>query len=437
MASLHRHRIKGALGAFGSIRNSPYNLVMRVIAIGVLACSVLLPRVHAQDSTTELRSLYDSHRWFELRDAVTRTDSPKFYAGAVAAAFNQVPKAERNLQFVIAHDPSGDSGLEARELLLALFYRTGNYHGALAEAKALLRQKPSATDIVNILPTLQVLSVYGSQSVGKRRPGTMKIDVEDENLVLPVTVNGISGHYIFDNGFSLSGISESEAQRLRLDIHDVATNIDSMSGTQVKTRIAVADSLVVAGVRLQNVAFYVLPDDKPPFNQLSTGRRGILGLPVILALGHFRWSARDLTFTVLPTSGAVQESKANIAFDGTGTLCRPLFDGKPIDFSLDTGAQNTVLYPSFGDSFPAVKAAGLPENHQVTGVGGSIHIDSISIPSLTLTVGGRPVVLKPAHLLLHDNNSTSNRFAGNLGMDLLNQARDVEIDFQSMTLTLH
>ena len=434
--SLHRHHIKDALGASGSIRNSHYNFVMRVIVIGVLACSVLLPCVHAQDSTTELRSLYDSHRWFELRDEVTRTDTPKFYAGAAAAAFNQVPKAARDLRLVIAHDPSGDSGLEARELLLALFYRTGNYHGALAEAKALLRQKPSAADIVNILPTLQVLSVYGSQSAEKRHPGTVKIDVEDENLVLPVDVNGISGHYIFDNGFSLSGISESEAQRLRLDIHDVATNIDSMSGTQVKTRIAVANSLVVAGVHLHNVAFYVLPDDKPPFNQLSAGRRGILGLPVILALGHFEWSAKDQTFRVLPPSETVQESKANIAFDGTGTLCRPLFEGKPIEFSLDLGAQNTVLYPLFGDSFPTAKEAGLPENHQVTGVGGSATIDSVSIASLTLTVGGLPVVLKPAHLLLHDNNSTSNRFAGNLGMDLLNQARAVEIDFQSMTLSL-
>jgi hypothetical protein len=97
-------------------------------------------------------------------------------------------------------------------------------------------------------------------------------------------VNGISGNHIFDNGFSLSGIGESEAQLLRLDVHDVATNIDSMSGIQVKTRIVVADSLVVAGVRLHNVAFYVLPDDKPPFNQLTAGRRGILGLPVILAI---------------------------------------------------------------------------------------------------------------------------------------------------------
>ena len=410
---------------------------MRVIAIGLLAFAVLLQRVHAQDSTTELRSLYDSHRWFELREEVTRTDTSKFYAGAVAAAFNQVREAEKNLHLVIAHDPSGDSGLEASELLIALFYRTGNYHEALAEAKTLLQQKPSAADIVNILPTLQVLSKYGNQSVGKRLPGTLKIEVEDENLVLPVAVNGISGHYIFDNGFSLSGISESEAQRLQLKVHDVATNIDSMSGTQVKIRIAVAESLVVAGVYLHNVAFYVLPDDKPPFNQLSAGRRGILGLPVILALGHFQWSARDHRFTVFSSSEAAQKSKANIAFDGTGTLCRPTFEGKPVDFSLDLGAQNTVLYPSFGESFPAVKAAGLPEHHQVTGVGGSASIDSVSIPSLTLTLGGRPVALKPAHLLLHDNNSTSNRFAGNLGMDLLNQAGAVEIDFQSMTLTLH
>ncbi len=265
----------------------------------------------------------------------------------------------------------------------------------------------------------------------------MKIDVEDENLVLPVDVNGISGHYIFDNGFSVSGISESEAKRLRLDVHDVATSLDSMSGTQVRIRIAVADELVVAGIQLQNVAFYVLPDDKPPFQSLSAGRRGILGLPVILALGHFKWSARDHTFTVLPPSEAAQGSKANIAFDGTGTFCRSFFEGKPVDFSLDLGAQNTVLYPSFGKSFPTLKEAGLHESHQVTGVGGSANIDSMFIPSLTFTVGGRTVALKPAHLLLHDNNSTSDRFAGNLGMDLLNQARSVEIDFQLMELSLH
>ncbi len=320
--------------------------------------------------------------------------------------------------------------------MIALFYRTGYYHEALAEAKSLLTQKPTATDILNILPTLQVLSTHENQSVVERRPSTVKIDIEDQNMILPVSVNGISGNYIFDNGFSLSGISESEAKRLKLDVHNVATNIDSMSGAQVKIRIAVADNLAIAGVHLHNVAFYVLPDNQPPFNQLPTGRRGILGLPVILALGHIKWSAKDREFAVLPFSEGATKSKANVAFDGTGTLCRLLFERKPVDFSLDLGAQNTVLYPSFGRSFPAVETAGSHENHKVTGVGGSGNIDSVVIPSLTFTVGSLPVTLKPAHMLLHDNNSTSNLFAGNLGMDLLNQASWVEIDFRSMTLSL-
>jgi hypothetical protein len=144
------------------------------MTIGLLAFAVLLQPVHAQDSSTELKSLYDSHRWFELRDEVAKTHAPGFYKGAVAAAFNQLPEAETDLHAIIADDPSGDLGLEARELPIALFYRTGNYHEALADATALLTQKPSAADIVNILPTLQVLSTHENQSVVERHPGTVK-----------------------------------------------------------------------------------------------------------------------------------------------------------------------------------------------------------------------------------------------------------------------
>ena len=82
-------------------------------------------------------------------------------------------------------------------------------------------------------------------------------------------------------------------------------------------------------------------------------------------------------------------------------------------------------------------ASGSPEAHKVTGVGGSADIKSVLLPSLTFNVGRRDVLLKPAHIMLKDNNSTSNWFAGNLGMDLLNQAGSVEIDLTSMTLSLH
>jgi hypothetical protein len=60
----------------------------------------------------------------------------------------------------------------------------------------------------------------------------------------------------------------------------------------------------------------------------------------------------------------------------------------------------------------------------------------VSLPPVTFQVGGRNVTLQPAHVLLKANNDTSEWFIGNLGMDILNQAHRVTLDFQSMTLML-
>lgn len=58
------------------------------------------------------------------------------------------------------------------------------------------------------------------------------------------------------------------------------------------------------------------------------------------------------------------------------------------------------------------------------------------LPSVTLQVGAHDVVLKPAHVLLVEHNGNSAWYFGNLGMDLLNQASTVSLDFQAMTLRL-
>ena len=105
--------------------------------------------------------------------------------------------------------------------------------------------------------------------------------------------------------------------------------------------------------------------------------------------------------------------------------------------SLDTGAQNTILYPSFAKQYPDIRSRGTTEDHRVTGAGGSTSINSLSIPTLTFEIGTRSVTLSPATVLLRENNSTTSWFQGNLGMDLLNQGRSVEIDFGAMTLKVN
>lgn len=412
---------------------------MRILAALLIALCALSSGVFAQPGDPRLKPLYDAHRWFQLRNAVNRDGANLFYQAAIESAFNQ-PQAENDLNAVLQSKPDPATIAEARELLIASYYRAGRYKEAFSQAKAILSKKPDAADIRNILPTLKVLSSFQDQAVASVDPATIPVEIQDQNLVLPVTVNGIQSNYIFDNGFSLSGVSESEAIRLGLKIRNVKTSIDTMSGAQVNIRIAVANDLEVAGVHLRNVAFYVLPNNEPPLNQLAPGRQGILGLPVILALRRFQWSPADRTFTVLPSRtepGRNNPGQApNLAFESTSTFAELSFQGNALEFSLDTGAERTELYPAFARDFPEIKAAGAPEQRKLTGVGGSTKIESVLLPSLPFTVGGRDVLLKPAHILLRNNNATSGWFAGNLGMDLLNQARVVEVDFDAMTLLL-
>jgi predicted aspartyl protease len=411
---------------------------MRLFVAGLLALCFLRIEVHAQTPDAALKALYDSHRWFALRETVAKgviAPAP-FYEAAVETTFHQDERAKIDLKQYIASHPALDMLVEARELLLGMEFRSAHYQDALLEAQQILAIRPDAKDVANFLPTLNVLAPFVRQTVVSREASMVRFELLDQNLVLPVAIDGTTVNFILDNGFSLSGMSESEAQRLKLSVQTVSTAIDTMSGAPVNIRIAVVRDLAVGRVHLRNVAFYVLPDDQPPFNQRAPGHRGILGLQVVLALGHFAWQPASRTFRIFSSSSGGPAPGANLAFDGSSVFTQLIFRGRTLDVSLDTGAENTVLYSSFAKQFPDIQGRSTTEQHRITGVGGSRSISSFTLPSLSFRLGGVDVALKPASVLLEENNSTSAWFKGNLGMDLLNQARSVDLDFGSMTLSL-
>src|SRR6185437_15937647 len=337
---------------------------------------------------------------------------------------------EEDLRQYIASHPAPDQKVRALEVLVGMEFRAAQYEDALLHARQILSLKPDAQDIANFLPTLDALAPFVRQTVISRRPSSVRFELFDQNLVLPLTIGKVSANYILDNGFSLSGMTESEAKRLKLTVKTVSTHIDTMSGASVGVRIAVVPELAIGGLHLGNVAFYIVPDEQPPFNQLPSGHRGILGLQVVLALEHFAWQPGSSTFTIYRNRSA--SSHANLAFDGSSILARLSFHGTPIDMSLDLGAVNTILYPSFARQFPNLEKEGLVGRQRVTGVGGSALIESFTLPSADFELGGKTVTLKPATVLLEDNNSTTGWFRGNLGMNLLNEASSADVDFRSM-----
>jgi hypothetical protein len=69
-------------------------------------------------------------------------------------------------------------------------------------------------------------------------------------------------------------------------------------------------------------------------------------------------------------------------------------------------------------------------------VGGVQKFESTSITKVVLELGGKAVVLQPAHIVETQQGTTSKWFYGNLGVDLLRQAETVTINFRAMTLQL-
>ena len=70
------------------------------------------------------------------------------------------------------------------------------------------------------------------------------------------------------------------------------------------------------------------------------------------------------------------------------------------------------------------------------GVGGAQYRQAATVESLQFSIGGFPATLKSTGVLLQPTTDASRFFAGNLGIDLLQQAHKTTFDFKAMTLSL-
>ena len=391
---------------------------------------VVTPAVWAEQNKVDLGSLYDSHRWFELRNVVAGTGASSFYKGAVECAFNNLPRCEKLLYRVLKYHPGKKEAVEAHRLLLSVYFREGKYNRALKEADELLALDPDDADSKDDLPLLRALSGFSDQIVITRAQSVLNLETDG----LPVVINGANATYWFDTGANLSVMSESEAKRFGLSIHAVESTVHVMSGAEVAFRIALAENLQIGGFRLKNVAFLVFSDDQQPFNTLPQKSRGLIGIPVLLTFGRFSIT-QDRHFEISSGRPNLRTADANLCFDGKNPAALVKYKGRPLAFTLDTGASMTDLYPPFAAAFPELIANRKRESYQMRGVGSTEQFDSVLLPSVEFTIDNFVVALHPATVLLKENGESSKFFYGNLGFDLLRQPARTTFDFTKMRLS--
>jgi predicted aspartyl protease len=404
---------------------------MRAALVLVLAFAIA--SVAAPDS--DLKALYDAHDWFALRDAVNATDAPPFYRGAVAYAFNDTEAARSNLEQVIATAPDSDDATEARGLLIYLYQRQGHFAHTLEQVRLIRKALPDAPGLKNAEALFAALSRYPEQSLVFRDRKTLRYAMKGGNLFVPVEVNNTHAEFMIDTGANFSVVSESEAKRLGLTLSESGATGTVVTGAQVSFRTALAPTVKVGGVHLRNVVFLVSPDTHQPFVSLPRGWRGALGIPVLLAIERFTWTATG-DFEVGREPDRVDNTRSNLCFEGVTPVVEGAFDTKPATLVLDTGATHTDLGPRFATDFPGAMRGGTRRTRVVGGVGDRTTVESMSLPEVRLDIGGFGLRLRPASVLLTQLATDDRWFFGRLGIDALCQARAVTIDLRAMTLRL-
>jgi predicted aspartyl protease len=403
----------------------------RILTCALAFTALAIAHASRAQPPDPLRTMFDSNQLFDLRDAVAHTHAPLLFRGAVEVSANHRRTSQKLLHKVIRAAPHSSDAYDAHGLLGNIYFRNGLYRESFRELQTQAAERPNAEDVKNALPLVQALSGYPDLKVVNRKHSILARTASS----LPVRINGLDASYIFDTGASISAISDNEAARFGLTPQAIDTKLTEASGAGLTgLRVAVAHDLVIGNLHLRNVAFIVLSDDHEPFVELPQDKRGILGLPVLIAMQTLRWQPNGpFEFAFAPAPPDLPAS--NLLFHNNTAVVRISSQSKPLDFTLDTGARDTDLNPAFARAFPdLIKSSGQPEQHSVTGMGGTNTYDSVLLPSIDFQIGGREVTLKPAHVFL--THGLSEWAVGNLGNDLLHQAHTITLDFRAMTLRL-
>jgi predicted aspartyl protease len=400
--------------------------ILSTTLVGLLS---LVGAFSAQSPTSDLRVLYRTHRWFELRDAVTEV-SPQLMRAAVANAFNDAATAERLLRGIIRSQPRSDDANHAYDILSKIYIRAGQYGRFLETYREWTAAFPNSPELLEEKENEGKFRGRPDQRNGSRRHSMLRHS--DDDFSLPVSINGKGGEYLFDTGAWQSAMTEQEAKRLGLTVRDGNRVTTDASGTQVSFRTAVAKEVVIGRMRFNDVSFAVLA--APPW--APDAEIGIIGMPILLHAGSIRW-LKDGTIELgapIPST-----TSPNLVFHRHRLLLRADILGRDSLAILDTGASTTDFNANFAALFAdLIERSGKKGTQEINGIGATQTFESVTLPEVMLTIGPKAVALRPAQVTLQRIGLIGGDCCvANAGQDLLKQGQGFSIDFATMTLQLH
>ena len=273
----------------------PYTHFMRIRAL--LTFLLALACADPSGSCQNIPNSCPTNNWFELQSQANAGAVSLLCSGVIRASLERRAAAEHILTRVISANSNRESTIAAHEALGNMYYRVGRYRLALNQLDMEMAKDPNAADAREVRSFFATLARQPDLKILSSVPSRFKGEEVANNLFLPVKANGLAGSYIADSGANISALSHSEAGRLGLEISNTSSRSSDIGGISTRAQVAEISDLWVGKTHLQHVAFLVYPDSSEPFRYLPTTYRGVLGIPVLIALGTVRID-KDLNIDV-------------------------------------------------------------------------------------------------------------------------------------------
>lgn len=415
------------------------------VAAALIAPAAPLSLAAQAPDAARLAELYEKRDCFTLREALAarprdRAPETAFYRAFVAGAFNRPDESVAEARRFLAWEGSRAHPArraEAEQILadnLVRAYRYAEAADAYTTLAPLLADSARRADAANAARVFDAFRGTAPQTV--RFDGELRVRTSRDKaglVTVPVSAGDSTIRFVFDTGAGLSTVTESTARAFGMRMIDRTVSVGTSSGRNTPARLAVAPELKLGSAILRDAVFLVMPDSALAFPQIDYAIHGIVGFPVITALGAVTLTREgDLVADPRP---AAAEGEPSLCLLGLEPLVRVKVGPDALHFGLDTGAQGTSLFPPFHARYRTdVEARGTAQAVSVGGAGGSRQVSAYLYGPVALEVGGKTATLERVTVLREQTHERTRFAYGDIGQSFIRQFEAMTLDFRNMQI---
>ncbi|WP_419699527.1 aspartyl protease family protein [Mucilaginibacter sp. NFX135] len=421
---------------------------MKTLYLLTAIAILLICKLPASAQVKQLNELVYTKQYIQLEQALSGTNlsanDKMLYSAFLTNAFNQPAASNLLLKKIFARKIAANDGklqFYLHRIAYDNYVKLNNYKAAQTASEQLVKyystwfSKSELTDQQEENKIWAALTATPAQQVHKQASSSILIKKDMAGLWnIPVQQQDSNYLFVFDTGANISTITATYAQKLHLDVvKNSQVSIEGgMNGVSTKVNLGIAKQLYIGKVQINNVLFLIFPDSALSFAGGAYKINGIIGLPVIKALGEITIGKDTMQIPLVIHTEPVPH---NLALDLLQPVIYMEYHGKSLPFTFDTGAQVTLFSDNFYKQFkPHLDSIAKKDSLHMGGAGGSRRMKTLKVPQLTFTIDHKQVLFNNTQVNLEETQVSDKYYYGNMGQDMFAQFTSMTINFVNSSI---